>query len=56
MNNKENPQKCDICQMYDKLENDSRCESCKAVQDHWVKEAKRMGLTIEEYLIQSTKW
>ena len=54
--NKENPQKCTICQMYPKLEDDNRCRGCKAIQDGWVEEAKKAGLTLGDYLIRSSKW
>lgn len=46
---------CDICSMYPATIK-NLCESCHGVLTFMKKEAKRMKLTIEEYLIQSTKW
>ena len=47
---------CDICMMYPKVENDSRCAGCKAVQDSWVADAKRLGITLSEYLMRNTRF
>lgn len=47
---------CEICMRFSQAENSTLCESCKGVQDHWRSEAKRMGLTLGEYLIKTSKW
>lgn len=57
----ENKKMCEVCELYgvspqkeEKVEN--LCESCYGVLIFMKREAKIMKLTIEEYLIQSTKW
>ena len=53
---KEKVENCDICMMYPKVEDDSRCKGCKAMQDSWVKQAKEAGIPLGEWLIKTTRW
>lgn len=46
---------CEMCGLKKATKN-GHCESCESVINHWRSESKRMGLTLEEYLIKTSKW